>query len=58
MKDTDNVELKVCKDCDAPLPYKPLAISFFNNNKEICDDCLIIKKKNLVITGGFELPTH
>ena len=45
MKDTDNVELKVCKDCDAPLPYKPLAISFFNNNKEICDDCLIIKKE-------------
>ena len=34
MKDTDNVELKVCKDCDAPLPYKPLAISFLIKTKK------------------------
>ena len=46
MKDTDKFELKVCKDCDAPLPYKPVAISSFNNNNEICDDCLVIKKKH------------
>ena len=29
IKNRDDVELKVCKGCDAPLPYKPEKISYF-----------------------------
>ena len=29
----EDVELKVCKGCDAPLPYKPDVKSFFNKIK-------------------------
>ena len=46
MNDDDNFELKVCKICDAPLPYKPIEVSSFNINKTICDDCLSIKKNS------------
>ena len=41
----DDVELKVCKGCDAPLPYKPDNKSFFNGNRNICDDCLKFEVK-------------
>ena len=36
----EDVELKVCKGCDAPLPYKPKVKSFFKKDDNICDDCL------------------
>ena len=29
----EEVELKVCKGCDAPLPFKPKAKSFFKKNE-------------------------
>ena len=29
----EEVELKVCKGCDAPLPYKPKVKSFFKKMK-------------------------
>tara|TARA_B100001057_G_scaffold221691_1_gene222086 strand:+ start:778 stop:909 length:132 start_codon:yes stop_codon:yes gene_type:complete len=36
---SDEVELRVCKKCDAPLPYKPISLSYFNKNSYVCDDC-------------------
>ena len=30
----EEVELKVCKGCDAPLPYKPKVKSFFKKDNE------------------------
>ena len=44
----EDVELKVCKGCDAPLPYKPEAKSFFNKDRDLCDDCLLYKKEGKV----------
>ena len=41
----DEVELKVCLSCDAPLPWLPVKISYFKNNDKICDDCYFLKKK-------------
>ncbi len=41
----EDVELKVCKGCDAPLPYKPDVKSFFKNNKDVCDACLRYEKE-------------
>ena len=38
IKNRDDVELKVCKGCDAPLPYKRKKL--FNKRNDICDDCL------------------
>ena len=46
MTDEIEVELRVCKNCDAPLPYYPRDISYFNLNDLICDDCYIIKNEN------------
>ena len=41
------VHLRVCKNCDAPLPYKPDSLNYFTNSKLVCDDCLeIIKNEN------------
>lgn len=40
----DDVELKVCVSCDAPLPFYPKDISYFNKNDKICDDCLLYRK--------------
>ncbi len=40
----EDVELKVCMGCDAPLPYKPVEKSYFSENKSICDDCLKYKR--------------
>ena len=45
---SEDVELKVCKGCDVPLPYKPEFKSFFNKDKDVCDDCLRFKKENKV----------
>ncbi len=39
----DDLELKVCKGCDAPLPYLPLSKSYFKKNDNICDDCIRFK---------------
>tara|TARA_B100000886_G_C20381742_1_gene474219 strand:+ start:1093 stop:1239 length:147 start_codon:yes stop_codon:yes gene_type:complete len=40
----DEIELRVCKCCDAPLPYKPEKHSYFKKNNYVCDDCLLINK--------------
>ena len=52
MTDEIQVELRVCKNCDAPLPYYPKDISYFNLDVLICDDCYVINenktKKNLL----------
>ena len=45
---SEDVELKVCKGCDAPLPYKPKFKSFFNKDENLCDDCLRYKKEGKV----------
>ncbi len=42
MNNNENIEVKVCKKCDAPLPFKPSSISYFNKDFSICDDCLIL----------------
>ena len=42
----EEVKLKVCKGCDAPLPYKPETKSFFKKNENICDDCLRYEEEN------------
>tara|TARA_X000000950_G_scaffold285107_1_gene389970 strand:- start:1500 stop:1652 length:153 start_codon:yes stop_codon:yes gene_type:complete len=42
MKPNEGIELRVCKVCDAPLPFKPKNISYFNEDTKICDDCLAL----------------
>ena len=44
MNEDPEISLKVCQGCDAPLPYLPQKLSFYNIDKEICDDCLKISK--------------
>ena len=46
MMEKNNVELKVCKECDAPLPFLPKSISYFTYDKFVCDDCLKFLDKN------------
>ena len=41
MKKIDEIELKVCKSCDAPLPYRPQKDSYFKRHDKICDECFI-----------------
>lgn len=41
----EDVELKVCPACDAPLPFTPSDKSFFNMNEILCDDCFKLEKK-------------
>ena len=56
MNEDPEISLKVCQGCDAPLPYLPQKLSFYNINKEICDDCLKIsktKKKTRLISRAF-----
>ena len=43
MKD-DEVKIRVCKKCDAPLPYYPKELNYFKKNKFICDDCIFFLK--------------
>ena len=43
MNDED-IELKVCLKCDAPLPNDKKRMTFFNKNLEICDDCINLNK--------------
>ena len=45
MNDED-IELKVCIKCDAPLPNDKKRMTFFNKNIEICDDCINLKESN------------
>ncbi|MFL2660434.1 MAG: hypothetical protein ACJ0G4_00610 [Alphaproteobacteria bacterium] len=42
----NEVELRVCKKCDAPLPYHPDDLSYYNFNSSICDDCYTKKYEN------------
>ena len=35
----DDIELRVCLKCDAPLPCEK-KLNFFNKSNSICDDCL------------------
>ena len=44
MNNKNEVELRVCKHCDAPLPYYPKNLSYYNLNAFTCDDCYLIKK--------------
>ena len=39
MTNEDDIELQVCKKCDAPLPCDTLRLTYFNLNACICDDC-------------------
>ncbi len=39
MTDRDDIELKVCKNCDAPLPNDSSSLSYFNLSSVVCDDC-------------------
>ena len=45
MNDED-IELKVCLKCDAPLPNDKKKITFFNKSQDICDDCIDLKDSN------------
>ena len=45
MNDED-IELRVCLMCDAPLPNDKKKITFFNKNQDICDDCMDLKDGN------------
>ena len=47
MSKNKQIFLRVCRKCDAPLPYRPETLNYFNYSKLICDDCLeIIKSEN------------
>ena len=39
MTNEDDIELKVCKKCDAPLPCDAFRLNYFNFDTCICDDC-------------------
>ncbi len=39
MRNEDDIELRVCKKCDAPLPCDALNLNYFNLNSLICDEC-------------------
>tara|TARA_B100000989_G_scaffold278613_1_gene240551 strand:+ start:1007 stop:1168 length:162 start_codon:yes stop_codon:yes gene_type:complete len=43
-KNEKEFEIKVCPVCDAPLPFKPINITYYNKSNEICDDCFDIEK--------------
>ena len=45
---SEDIELKVCKGCDAPLPFKPKSKSFFSEGGDICDDCYRYEKEGKV----------
>lgn len=36
----DEIELRVCINCDCPLPSSFGKLNSFNINPKICDDCL------------------
>ena len=40
----EEIELRVCLVCDAPLPCSPKDLSYFNMSKNLCDDCFILKE--------------
>ena len=42
----DDIELKVCLRCDAPLPNDIRKITFYNKDQEICDDCIDLNEDN------------
>ena len=44
--DDEDIELKVCLKCDAPLPNDKNRMTFFNKNLEICDDCINLIESN------------
>ena len=44
--DDDDIELKVCPRCDAPLPNDKRKVTFFNKDLNVCDDCIDLKKRN------------
>ena len=39
MIDRDEIQLRVCKKCDAPLPCDIEHLNYFNKDYFICDDC-------------------
>ena len=41
----EDIELKVCNVCDAPLPCEEKKLNFFNYINDICDDCVNLKIK-------------
>ncbi len=44
MMEEKEIELRVCRKCDAPLPYYPKDLSYYNLNALTCDDCYLTKK--------------
>ena len=44
--DDDDIELKVCPRCDAPLPNDKNRMTFYNKDREVCDDWIDLKQKN------------
>ena len=53
--DDDDIELKVCPKCDAPLPNDKRKVTFFNEDLDICDDCIDLKQGN---KGGYTQPLY
>ena len=45
--ENNDIELRVCKICDAPLPCFPEKLSYFKLSCTICDDCISYKNKDL-----------
>ena len=46
MNNSNDIDLKVCTVCDAPLPNSPKNLNFYNFDEVICDDCYILKDEN------------
>ena len=46
MKKEKDIELKVCKNCDAPLPCENSSLNFYNYDHFICDDCFNLVSQN------------
>ena len=46
MNFNDDINLRVCIKCDAPLPNSKDKLNFFNLDLKICDDCFVINDKS------------
>ena len=40
----EEIELRVCLNCDCPLPNLSGGLNFFNIDAKICDDCMKVAK--------------
>ena len=43
----EDINLRVCEKCDAPLPCDKEKLNFFTNKENVCDDCFELLKNDI-----------